>query len=237
MKLRLTWCRRAFSRGAHAVALYDVRAMSAVCAHRHAQAVGAAGRSALNATHLGDGELGAPDEEAVGADVHLGADANLEADANLVGEVGGGEAEPLDSGGAGGPLDGGLGRRGSCLLWSQSFAAGELSCFQCRGERAFFGTAHGSVVVCNFGRARGGEIDDGDGDLEPLTQRQPKREKFRAAKKARERFLKTKSRALTLTLAPNLTVALTLTLTLTLTQVRGRFPKTQGFSNIKGGFR
>ena len=89
-------------------------------------------------------------------------------------------------------------RRNGCLLWEQP-VRGDISCFQCRGERVIIGTATGAVHLWSFAR-HGGSVSLSelwDGKEQP--ERKAKKEKWRAAPK-----------------------------------IRGRFPKTQGFSNSKG---
>ena len=109
------------------------------------------------------------------------------------------EAPRTDDADIDGEFDGGGGRTGGCLLWQQP-VPGDISCFQCRGERVLVGTATGAVHLWDFGRSRAQSsllVDWGDGKEQP--ERKAKREKWRAASKG-----------------------------------RGRFPKTQGFSNMKG---
>ena len=95
-------------------------------------------------------------------------------------------------------------RRGEgALLWEQP-VRGDISCFQCRGDRVVVGTGTGSVHLWSFNargpRAGAGVLEWASGEEQERPERQ-KRDKFRAKGKP---------------------------------VVRGRFPKTQGFSNSKG---
>lgn len=72
-------------------------------------------------------------------------------------------------------------------LWTQR-VRGDISCFQCRGDRVIVGTGTGAVHVWNFGHGRnrnstGEMLDDGGEIWEP--ERRKKREKARADKSRR----------------------------------------------------
>lgn len=93
------------------------------------------------------------------------------------------------------------GRGTGALVWEQP-VRGDISCFQCRGDRVLVGTGTGSVYLWSFAHGPGAGTDvllDRQQDSPERSERKEKREKFRAALK-----------------------------------VRGRYPKTQGFSNSKG---
>jgi hypothetical protein len=84
------------------------------------------------------------------------------------------------------------------LLWEQH-VRGDVSCFQCRGERVLIGTATGSVHLWDFRRDGQPAPQDGWEGADERPEKREKREKWRAKVK-----------------------------------LRGRFPKTQGFSNSRG---
>lgn len=86
------------------------------------------------------------------------------------------------------------------LLWEQP-VRGDISCFQCCGDRVFVGTGTGSVHLWGFASGSRAGVDWASGGPEEQRPERQKREKFRAKGKP---------------------------------VVRGRFPKTQGFSNSKG---
>ena len=92
------------------------------------------------------------------------------------------------------------GRGQTPLLWEQD-VRGDITCFQCHGERVFVGTGTGAIHLWNFSRGSHAARDlvaEDDAEWNGSEQKQ-KRNKFRGNLK-----------------------------------IRGRFPKTQGFSNTRG---
>ena len=105
-----------------------------------------------------------------------------------------------------GHADAGLGERSepSSLLWLQPVAS-EVSCFQCRGERVYVGTGNGTILVWDF---TPGGLHTLGGLLADAKRHDADGERAERSKKRDK---------------PRGNV-----------KVRGRFPKTQGFSNQKG---
>ena len=96
-------------------------------------------------------------------------------------------------------------RGGSCppLIWEQR-VRGDITCFQCEGERVFLGTGTGAIHLWNFSRGSATAAREMFSEEEHEWDGRPEKQK---REKKRGNI-----------------------------KIRGRFPKTQGFTNAKGFF-